>query len=127
MATGQNQNYLREIFVDILYRSQNFLGQQERRGVGTIYPYFQPVVDPHISLELTHYQLRNYMRSFASFHGINGNDDNCNVSYDTRVELVEKNFGIGGQEHGWTLTLKKFVRTGPNSSKATWWTEARIS
>jgi hypothetical protein len=55
-----------------------------------------------VSLELTHYQLRNYMRSFASFHGINSNDDNCNISYDTRVELVEKNFDIGGQEHGWT-------------------------
>jgi hypothetical protein len=63
------------------------------------------------------------MRSFASFHGINSNDDNFNISYHTRVEHVEKHVANNGQERGWILTLKKFVKTGPNSSKATWWTE----
>jgi hypothetical protein len=63
------------------------------------------------------------MRSFASFHGINSNDDNSNISYHTRVEHVEKHIADDGQERGWILTLKKFVKTGPNSSKATWWTE----
>jgi len=67
------------------------------------------------------------MRSFASFHGINSNDDSHNIYYNTRVEDVRKNFDIDGQEHGWNLTLKKFVRTGINSSKATWWTEVRIT
>jgi hypothetical protein len=73
--------------------------------------------------ELTHCKLRKYMRSFASFHGINSNDDNSNISYHTRVEHVEKHIADDGQERGWILTLKKFVKTGPNSSKATWWTE----
>jgi len=67
--------------------------------------------------------MRNYLRSFASFHGINSNDDNFNISYHTRAEHVEKHVANDGQERGWILTLKKFVKTGPNSSKATWWTE----
>lgn len=77
------------------------------------------------SLELTHSMLRNYMRSFASFHGINSNDDNPNIFYNTRVELVEKYFHSNGTEHGWTLTLKRLVRTAENSSEVTWWTEVR--
>ncbi|GLB43675.1 putative pyridine nucleotide-disulphide oxidoreductase [Lyophyllum shimeji] len=35
-------------------------------------------------------------------------------------ELVEKRFDDHGRHSGWTLTLKKHVRIGPHSSKATW-------
>ncbi|KAH7907114.1 hypothetical protein BJ138DRAFT_1215706 [Hygrophoropsis aurantiaca] len=73
--------------------------------------------------ELTHYQLRNYVRAFASYHNINSNDDNPAVSYNTRVELVEKRLNDQGEEDGWRLWLKKLVPTGNNTSRATWWTE----
>ncbi|KAJ7248815.1 FAD/NAD(P)-binding domain-containing protein [Mycena rebaudengoi] len=72
---------------------------------------------------LPHRKLSRYLRSFASLHGANSNDQNTNVSYNTRVELVERRHDSVGRAHGWTLTLKRFEQTGPRSSKATWWTE----
>ncbi|KAK0496782.1 hypothetical protein EDD18DRAFT_176503 [Armillaria luteobubalina] len=71
---------------------------------------------------LPHQTLQRYLRAFASWHGINTNDDSPNVSYATRVEQVEKRFR-DNQHVGWTLTLKKFVQTGDRTSQATWWTE----
>ncbi|KAF7362502.1 Dimethylaniline monooxygenase [Mycena venus] len=67
--------------------------------------------------------LVRYIRSAYSFFGINSNDENPNVSYSTRVELVEKRFDRNGSEHGWRLTLKKFIRTEHSSCKERWWTE----
>jgi thioredoxin reductase len=69
------------------------------------------------NLELPHSKVASYLRAFASFHSINTNDGNKNVSYNTRVELVEK------KSTGWTVTLKKFEKTGDHSCRATWWTE----
>lgn len=80
-----------------------------------------------IAPELTHYKLQRYMRAFASYHGLNSNDANPNVTYNTRVELIEKKISAEGEGQGWTLTLKKLVRTGKDRSKATWWTEVGIS
>ena len=40
--------------------------------------------------ELTHRQLRNYIRSYASYLNINSNDENPVAAYNTRVERVEK-------------------------------------
>ncbi|EGO03160.1 hypothetical protein SERLA73DRAFT_174607 [Serpula lacrymans var. lacrymans S7.3] len=73
--------------------------------------------------ELSHYQLRNYVRAFASYHGINSNDDNPVMSYNTRVERVEKRLNEKGQEQGWRLWLKELVPIGENKYRATWWTE----
>lgn len=106
-------------------RSQNFLGRQAHPGV------CDPLLDcmQYMTIspsELTHYQLQRYMRSFASFHGINSNDNNPNTSYNTRVELVEKRFDDDEQEQGWRLTLKKLVKTAEGKSKATWWTEVGL-
>ncbi|KAF7983562.1 hypothetical protein HWV62_21150 [Athelia sp. TMB] len=70
--------------------------------------------------ELTHEMLQKYMRAFASIHGVNSNDENPRVSYNTRVELVEKHFREDGSEHGWTITLKTLARTGLNSYEVTW-------
>ncbi|KAF7974358.1 hypothetical protein HWV62_12312 [Athelia sp. TMB] len=70
--------------------------------------------------ELTHGMLQKYMRAFASIHGVNSNDENPRVSYNTRVELVEKHFREDGSEHGWTITLKTLARTGLNSYEVTW-------
>ncbi|KAF8201077.1 hypothetical protein K438DRAFT_2108153, partial [Mycena galopus ATCC 62051] len=58
-----------------------------------------------------------YIRSAYSFFGINSNDENPDVSYSARVELVEKRFDEHGHERGWRVTLKKFIRLGPSSSK----------
>ncbi|KAJ7122947.1 hypothetical protein C8R44DRAFT_158414 [Mycena epipterygia] len=78
---------------------------------------------PGTPWHLTQTILTRYVRSVYSFFGINSNDESPNASYSTRVELVEKRFDANGIEQGWRLTLKKFIRLGPSSSKERWWTE----
>ncbi|KAG6825285.1 hypothetical protein H0H92_004160 [Tricholoma furcatifolium] len=73
--------------------------------------------------ELPHAKVQQYVRAFASFHNLNSNDDNPRVSYNTRVELVEKRYDLNGEEAGWTLTLKKVVPIGNGTTKAIWSTE----
>ncbi|KAF8556442.1 FAD/NAD(P)-binding domain-containing protein [Imleria badia] len=73
--------------------------------------------------ELTHYQARNYVRSYASYLNINSNDENPAVAYNTRVELVEKRINQAGQEQGWRLWLRSLVPTKSNTYRATWWAE----
>ncbi|KAF9477391.1 FAD/NAD(P)-binding domain-containing protein [Pholiota conissans] len=65
-------------------------------------------------------KLQGYIRAFASFHNLNSNDNNPNISYNTRVELVEKNYDAMGEEDGWNLTVKSLVRLDGNSLKAIW-------
>ena len=65
-------------------------------------------------------QLQGYVRAFASFHGVNSNDDNPAVSYNTRVELAEKHYGEDGQEDGWTLTTKTLVDLTRQTLQAVW-------
>jgi len=74
----------------------------------------------HTYAELSHKHLTKYFRAFASYHGMNSNDDNPRVSYNTRVELVEKQVNDNGKEAGWTLTLKELIKTGTRSVKAVW-------
>ncbi|KAJ6562008.1 hypothetical protein B0H19DRAFT_992041 [Mycena capillaripes] len=78
---------------------------------------------PGTPWHLTQSLLSGYIRSVYSFFAINSNDENPNTSYSTRVELVEKRFDADGNEQGWKLTLRKFIRLGPSSSKERWWTE----
>ncbi|KAK7052448.1 hypothetical protein R3P38DRAFT_2762817 [Favolaschia claudopus] len=78
---------------------------------------------PGTPWHLPHRLLGRYLRAFASFHGVNSNDVNSDIAYNTRVELVEKRYDETGQERGWTLTLKRLERVESNRSKATWWTE----
>ncbi|KAJ3997739.1 hypothetical protein F5050DRAFT_1568782 [Lentinula boryana] len=77
----------------------------------------------HTPLTLTQNHLQRYVRTFASLHEINSNDNNPNTSYNTRVERVDKRYDANGKEAGWSLTLRKFIETGPNSYKIQWWTE----
>lgn len=77
--------------------------------------------------ELTHDMLQRYMRSFATFHGVNSIGANPNISYNTRVELAEKDYNGSGNESSWTLTLKRLEKMSENSSRATWSTEVRAS
>ncbi|KAJ3872989.1 FAD/NAD(P)-binding domain-containing protein [Lentinula edodes] len=87
-----------------------------------------------IDINRTH--LQRYVRTFASFLSLNSNDNNPDVSYDTRVERVTKRYNIttsteNGQqtktEAGWTLLLRQFTQTGNNSYKIRWWEEAIAS
>ncbi|KAJ3796860.1 hypothetical protein GGU11DRAFT_111910 [Lentinula aff. detonsa] len=77
----------------------------------------------HTPLTLTQNHLQRYVRTFASLHEINSNDNNPNTSYNTRVERVDKRYDANGKEAGWSLTLRKFIETGPSSYKIQWWTE----
>ncbi|KAJ7083602.1 hypothetical protein B0H15DRAFT_850102 [Mycena belliarum] len=78
---------------------------------------------PGTPWHLPHRTLGRYLRAFASWRGINSNDASPDIAYNTRVELVQKRYDDAGREQGWTLTLKRLERAGPQSSKATWWTE----
>ncbi|KAF8438900.1 hypothetical protein L210DRAFT_3612667 [Boletus edulis BED1] len=73
--------------------------------------------------ELSHYQLRNYVRSYASYLNINSNDENPATAYNTRVERIEKRINQAGKEQGWRLWLKSLERIGSHTYRATWWTE----
>ena len=76
--------------------------------------------------ELSHYQIRNYVRSYASYLNINSNDENPAIAYNTRVEHVEKRINEAGQEQGWRLWLRSLEPTPSNTYRATWWTEVRF-
>lgn len=112
----------------MFHRLPNFLGQPEHHGVRS---QLNRLLDRRnvadICAELTHEMLQKYMRAFASIHGVNSNDENPRVSYNTRVELVEKHFREDGSEHGWTITFKTLARTGLNSYEVTWRQEVRGS
>jgi hypothetical protein len=69
--------------------------------------------------------LQRYLRAFASWHGVNVNDNSPNISYNTRVELVEKSFSPKGEEIGWVLTIKELVPTKHDTLRATWRKEVR--
>lgn len=97
-----------------------FLFHPERHGVGCLNLHKPPT---HSHIDIPQAFLVRYIRSAYSFFGINSNDENPNISYSTRVELVEKRFDAHGNEQGWRLTLKEFIRLGPSSSKERWWTE----
>ncbi|KAF8556436.1 FAD/NAD(P)-binding domain-containing protein [Imleria badia] len=73
--------------------------------------------------ELTQYQVRNYVRSYASYLNINSNDENPAAAYNTRVERVEKRINEAGQGQGWRLWLRSLKPTQNNTYRATWWTE----
>ncbi|KIJ50190.1 hypothetical protein M422DRAFT_160070, partial [Sphaerobolus stellatus SS14] len=74
--------------------------------------------------ELPHQHVQRYLRAFASWHGVNNNDNNSRISYNTRVELAEQRFNEDGSRQGWTLTLKNVVPTSENISKVTWTKES---
>ncbi|KAF7313360.1 Dimethylaniline monooxygenase [Mycena chlorophos] len=67
--------------------------------------------------------LQRYLRSVYSFYGVNANDENPCMSYNTRVELIQKRFDAQGKERGWTLMLKKLEMVGDEASREEWWTE----
>ena len=72
------------------------------------------------SAELSQQKLQNYLRAFASWHGVNANDGNPRISYNTRVESVQKRHAEDGSRAGWTLTVKEVVKTSPSTTRAMW-------
>ncbi|KAJ7589862.1 FAD/NAD-P-binding domain-containing protein [Mycena floridula] len=80
------------------------------------YPRDQPWV-------ISHYRIQSNVRAYASFHNLNSNDENGNVtSYATRVEWLQRAHSDGVTT--WTLTLRRLERLPEsNRIKATWWTE----
>ena len=72
------------------------------------------------STELSQQKLQSYLRAFASWHGINANDGNPRISYNTRVESVQKRYAEDGSRNGWTLTVKEVVKTSSSTTRATW-------
>ncbi|KAJ3887054.1 FAD/NAD(P)-binding domain-containing protein [Lentinula edodes] len=101
--------------------------------LGATGPRFRALPWPEqtpIDINRTH--LQRYVRTFASFLSLNSNDNNPDVSYDTRVERVTKRYNITTSteneqqtktEAGWTLLLRQFTQTGNNSYKIRWWEE----
>jgi len=71
---------------------------------------------------LPNQKLQRYLRSFATWHGVNSNDGNTNASYNTRLELATQKEG-----GGWSLTLTRLedVRHGSNL-RVTWIEEVRF-
>ncbi|KAJ3565427.1 hypothetical protein NP233_g7645 [Leucocoprinus birnbaumii] len=61
-----------------------------------------------------------YLRAFASWNQVNSNDDTTAVSYNTRVELVEKRLDASGKQIDWTLTTKKLEKIDGGANQATW-------
>ena len=69
------------------------------------------------------HKLQNYLRAFASWHGINTNDGNSRIHYNTRVESVQKSYAEDGSRTGWTLTVKELVKISSNTTRAKWTTQ----
>jgi hypothetical protein len=76
--------------------------------------------------EIPQQKLQNYLRAFASWHGINTNDGNPHVFYNTRVESVQMKYAEDGSRIGWTLTLKEVLKTSHNTTRAKWTTQVWI-
>ncbi|KAF8896737.1 hypothetical protein CPB84DRAFT_1837047 [Gymnopilus junonius] len=75
---------------------------------------------PGTSWGLPQQKISRYLRAFASWQGLNVNDNNPNISYNTRVELVERRVTKDDQEQGWTVTVKNLADIGYGKLKATW-------
>lgn len=58
---------------------------------------------PGVEWASPHWDVQRYLRSFASWLGLNSNDEAPEVSYNTRVETITEN----GQ--GWKLVLRRLV------------------
>ncbi|WVQ95878.1 hypothetical protein IAU59_002977 [Kwoniella sp. CBS 9459] len=68
---------------------------------------------PHTSLRAHHSSVQRYLRSFASWLGINVPDDSPDISYNTRVEAVRKRFDEENEKQvGWTLVLHQYAEVG---------------
>ena len=105
-------------------RLQSFHGRKGHLGVW--FWFSTRVITEMFSTELPQQKLQNYLRAFASWHGINTNDGNSHIHYNTRVESVQKSYARDGSRTGWTLTVKELVKTSSNKTRATWTTQVWV-
>ena len=99
----------------------SFHGRKEHLGVW--FRFSTRVITEVCSTELPQQKIQKYLRAFASWHGINTNDGNSHIRYNTRVESVQKRYAEDGSRTGWTLTVKELVKTSSNITRARWTTE----
>nr|XP_019043773.1 hypothetical protein I302_08354 [Kwoniella bestiolae CBS 10118]OCF22703.1 hypothetical protein I302_08354 [Kwoniella bestiolae CBS 10118] len=78
---------------------------------------------PGVEWASHHSKVQRYLRSFASWLGINNGDDVATISYNTRVELITKDFDKKGQQTGWKLLLREFVETKEGQYEESYWEE----
>ncbi|WWD04372.1 hypothetical protein V865_002441 [Kwoniella europaea PYCC6329] len=78
---------------------------------------------PGVEWASHHSKVQRYLRSFASWLGINNGDGNEDISYDTRVELITKHLNKKGKQIGWTLLLRKFIETDNGRYEESYWEE----
>ena len=77
--------------------------------------------------ELSHYQVCNYVQSYASYLNVNSNDENPATAYNTHVECIKKWINQVRQEQGWRLWLRSLQPTRHDMYRVTWWTEVYFS
>ncbi|KAF5346471.1 hypothetical protein D9756_010063 [Leucocoprinus leucothites] len=65
-------------------------------------------------------KVARYLRTFASWHGVNTNDNSPDVSYNTRVELIQKHLDSSGNQIGWTLTTRQIEVIEDGLNRVTW-------
>ena len=87
-----------------------------RDSLGYVSGFKREAIAEMSSAEIPQQKLQKYLRAFASWNGINNNDGNPHISYNTRVESVQKRYAEDGSRTGWTLTMKEVVRTSSNKS-----------
>ncbi|OCF34401.1 hypothetical protein I316_03915 [Kwoniella heveanensis BCC8398] len=82
---------------------------------------------PKARWRLHHTDVRRYLRSFASWLGINVSDNSPDISYNTRVEAVRKRFRRGedgtSKQVGWTLVLRRYEQVGKGVYREVFWEE----
>ena len=103
---------------------QSFHGRQGHLGVFSMFST-RTVAEMSFT-EIPMQKLQNYLRAFASWHGINTNDGSSHISYNTRVESVQERYAEDGSRLGWTLTVKEVLKTSHNTTRAKWMTQVWI-
>ena len=99
----------------------SFHGREGHLGVW--FSFSKKVIDEMSFAEVPQQKIQKYLRAFASWHGINSNDGNSNIHYNTRVESVQKRYAEDGSRTGWTLTVKELVKISSNITRARWTTQ----
>jgi len=108
------------LLCSLFNRYENFGGLPVHPGVGgPLFSIFHLLL--RFNAVIPNQQLQRYLRAFASWLGLNTNDKSTDISYNTRVELIEKHVNDEGDEVGWTLTLKELETTHGSNLKATWY------
>jgi hypothetical protein len=104
---------------------QSFHGRQGHLGVCSM-SSTRAIAEMSFA-EIPQQKLQNYLRAFASWHGINTNDCSSHISYNTRVESVKKRCAEDGSRIGWTLIVKEVLKTSYNTTRAKWTTQVWTS